>query len=446
MKRLLALCLLLAFAVSVLAACPAKEPEHIDYAGQVQLDMNSNRARVEATIRTLVDGDTTHFYVPESVSETGVLKARYLAINTPETTGKIEPWGKKAAALTAEKLSGATSIIIESDTATWNLDSTGERFLVWVWYKSEGSDTYRNLNIEILQSGLAVASNSAENVYGETCLAAIAQAERETLYVHNKTQKDPDYPKGDAIPLSLRELRANIADYAGQRVTFEGVVTKHENGSNGVYVEAFDTETNMYNGVYVYYAYGLPGEGLEILTIGNRVRIVGVVSEHYGSYQITDISYRVMKPNDPNNILKLDEEFHPAAYSLIRPELFLDGKVNVPMGDEEVEVHSWASMSVAATVEMRNLLVKSVHTTSDPASSSVGAMTLTCEAGGHTITVRTAVLYDENGKLVTADVLNGQTIDVKGIVSYYENDSEYNPNPGFPYQIKVLMFSDITIH
>ena len=36
--------------------------------------------------------------------ENGVLKARYIAINTPESTGSIEPWGKKAANFTKTKL------------------------------------------------------------------------------------------------------------------------------------------------------------------------------------------------------------------------------------------------------------------------------------------------------------------------------------------------------
>ena len=93
------------------------------------------------TVKTFVDGDTTHFNMPENSISGNVLKARYLAINTPESTGQIEEWGKKASNFTKSKLSSATSIIIESDNDKWNLDSTGSRYLVWVWYKtSESSD------------------------------------------------------------------------------------------------------------------------------------------------------------------------------------------------------------------------------------------------------------------------------------------------------------------
>ena len=124
-----------------------------DYAASVKLDMSSETAKQEVTVKQFVDGDTTHFHVPSSVFSTGVLKARYAAINTPESTGKIEEYGKKAAAFTKEKLSAATSIIVESETAEWNPDSTGSRFLVWIWYKTADSGDYRNLNIEILQYG-----------------------------------------------------------------------------------------------------------------------------------------------------------------------------------------------------------------------------------------------------------------------------------------------------
>ena len=120
----------------------------------------------------------------------GVFKARYLAINTPESTGQIEEWGKAASAFTRQKLSEATSIVIESEDGKWNADSTGGRYLVWVWYKTDKDTEYRNLNLEILQNGLAIASNSSQNKYGMWCMNAIKQAKAHKLYVYSK-EKDP---------------------------------------------------------------------------------------------------------------------------------------------------------------------------------------------------------------------------------------------------------------
>ena len=88
-----------------------QQGEHIDYAASVKLDMSSPTAKADATVKTFVDGDTTHFNVKTDVMPNGVLKARYIGINTPESTGQIEEWGKKASNFTKETLSKATSII-----------------------------------------------------------------------------------------------------------------------------------------------------------------------------------------------------------------------------------------------------------------------------------------------------------------------------------------------
>jgi len=413
-------------------AAPTEALEVVDYAGSIQLDMSSNTVKQEVTVKQFIDGDTTHFYVPEYVRSGGVLKGRYLAINTPESTGKIEEWGKAASNFTKEKLSEATSIIIESDTPTWDADSTGDRFLVWVWYKTADMTDYRNLNIEILQNGLAIASNSAGNRYGDICMAAINQAKNQKLHVYSG-QKDPDFYYGEAVELTLKELRTNIDQYNGIKVAFNGVVTTNDN--NTVYVEAYDAETDMYYGMAVYYGFNLQGAGLDVLSIGNEVRIVGSVQyyEAGGTYQVSDLNYRAMKPDDPNNIQKLSEGHEPA-YMLIDANTFANGMVAVEREEGTTE-ELFAGLAMNSSVEMKNLKVVDIYTTSKEDSASKGAMTLTCVADGIRISVRTAVLYDENGNMVTQSAYEGRTIDVKGIVDYYNGT----------YQIKVFEPGNIIV-
>lgn len=407
--------------------------QNIDYAAEVKLDMQSNTAKVKVSgIHAFIDGDTTHFDVPTSVAENGILKARYLAINTPESTGKIEEYGKTAAAFTKEKLSGASSIYIESDDANWNLDSTGGRHLVWVWYRNSEDEEYRNLNIEILQNGLAIASNSAQNRYGEKATAAIAQAKAQKLNVYSG-QKDPNFYYGEAVELTLKELRSNIEVYNGMKVAFNGIITANE--GQAVYIEDYDAETNMYYGMYIYYGYGLSGEGLDVLSVGNEARIVGTVQyyEVGGTYQVSGLTYRQMKPNDPGNIQKLSDG-HSPAYFLTEADTFVNGKVEIEREEETVSL-DYAQLAQSTSIEMRNLVVKSVYTTVSDTSSN-GAMTLTCEVNGVTVDVRTVVLYDQDGKLVTEEYFAGKTIDVKGLVDYFNGS----------YQIKVLSFANINIH
>ncbi len=426
---------ILSFLVILLVAgmLPAAMGESkVDIAGQVLLNMHSDTFKQEVTVKTFIDGDTTHFFVPESVVETGVLKARYLAINTPEVTGKIEEYGKKAAEFTKERLLNATSIIIESDTSVLNKDSTGDRYLVWVWYKTEDNAVYRNLNIEILENGLAIANSSQNNRYGDYCMAAINKAKQDKLNVYSG-ERDPDFYYGDAIELTLKELRSNLEFYNGKKVAFNGVITI--NSSNAVYVEQYDAETEMYFGMSVYYGYGLSGKGLEILKVGNEARIVGTVQfyEAGGTWQVSGLTYRMMKPKDPGNIQLLSEG-HAPSYTLISADTFLRGKVTV-RGEEADLVFDFAPMAVGTSVQMNNLFVESVYTTLDEESSSYGAMTLLCKAGEDLIQVRTQVLY-ENGERITEEKYLGKMIDVKGIVDYYEGT----------HQIKVFLPEQITIY
>ena len=447
MKRLISLVLLLSLVLAAFAGCDkGKEQtgtdtttsvptaEVVDYAASVKLDPTSGRAQQEVTVKQFIDGDTTHFYVPSSVMSGGVLKARYLAVNTPESTGKIEEYGKKASAFTKEKLSSATSIVIESDTATWDADSTGDRYLSWVWYKTADSEEYRNLNIEILQEGLAIASNSGNNSYGEICLKAIDQAKAQKLNVHSG-EKDPDFYYGEAQELTLKELRTNTEAYNGMKVAFEGIVTTNDN--NSVYVESYDAETDMYYGMSVYYGYNLNGKGLQILAVGNEVRIVGSLQyyEAGGTWQVSDLNYRVMYPDDPGNIQQLSTGHEPA-YRLTAADTFLNGEVTVKT-DETEGTFPYAQLALSTSLSMENLYVKDVYTTTNVDSASKGAMTLTCTtADGQTVAVRTAVLVDENGKLITESAYIGRTIDVKGIVDYYDGD----------YQIKVFSAANIIVH
>lgn len=403
-----------------------------DIAATVMLDMDSETAKQEVTVKNFVDGDTVHFHVPESVMADGVLKARFLAVNTPESTGKIEEYGKAASNYTKEKLSAATSILIESETAGWNPDSTGDRYLVWVWYKSAEDQAYKNLNVELLQEGLARPNSSSENRYGDTCMAAIAEAKNWKKNLHSG-EPDPDYYYGDAVELTLRELRTNIADYSGMKVAFSGIVTANS-GTQGIYVEARDPESGLYSGMYIYYGHGLNGPGLDILSVGNEVRIVGTVQyyEGGGTWQVSDLNYRMMQPDDPGNIQKLSSS-HSPAWVLTDPDTFVNGEVSVVLEEETITM-PYGEYVMGTSVEMQDLTVVDAYTTNNGGSSD-GAMTLTCEADGVTVTVRTAVLLDENNERTTADAYLGKTIDVKGIVDLYDGTC----------QIKVFAANNITI-
>lgn len=408
--------------------------ELVDYASQVKLDMTSTRAKQEVTLHMHIDGDTTHFNLNEAIGGSMTLKARYLGVDTPESTGAIEKWGKKASSYTKEKLTNATSIIVESDTSTWNPDSTGSRYMVWVWYKTADMSDYRLLNLELLQLGLAKPKGT-DNTYGTYCFDAYMQARANKLYVFGN-DVDPDFYIGEAIPVDLLEITINPEKYVGQKVVFEAVIVRDVD--NSIYLQAYSPETGMYHAITAYYGYQF--NGMDLLQIGNLVKVVGSL-EYWaagGVYQITDLKYNEFSPKPEEN-LALIETGHEVVYTLITPEEFLHGKREIEVlndeGEEILKEFSFAELALNTTVEMHNLKVTSVSTTTKEDSSDKGAMTLTCKVNGETIKVRTEVLYDADGKLVTAEYFEGKTIDVKGIVDYYNGQ----------YQIKLINLNDVVV-
>lgn len=416
--------------------------DEVDYVSELKLDMNSDSAKIQLGrdgVKSYIDGDTTHFNVPTSIDPSGVLKARYIAIDTPESTGQIEEYGKKASNFTKEHLKNAVSIVIESDNSTWNHDSTGERYVVWVWYKTSENSDYRNLNLEILQNGLSRAKNSASNRYGDICVKAFAQARLLKLNIYSG-KKDPDFYYGAQIELTLKELRTNIADYLGKDVAFEAVIARSYN--NSIYVQEYDEETGLLYGISVFYGYNFGGES--VLKNGTRLRIVGNVQyyENGGTYQIANLYYDMMKPNDPKTIKVLGEN-----QEIITP--LVDGKTfnskvtldfTVEKEDDTTEVVSkqfdYGYLTLNTAIQMEGLTPTKIYTTKN--GDSKGAMTITCRtADGSTVTVRTNVLYDTvDGEKVLVDesYFTGKTFNVRGLVEYYEGS----------YQIKAVTFSDIT--
>ena len=436
MIRILSFILIVCMIGAVFTACdqPADnntpaEPTHIDYVDQLKLDLTSGRKTYEVKWgdRSHIDGDTTHFDVPRDFDAAGILKARYLAIDTPESTGQIEEWGKAASNFTKEKLSTAYSIILESETGSWNYDANG-RYLVWVWYKPSADADYRCLNIELLQNGLGGGSSSANSIYGEIAVAAIAQATKEKLYMFSG-EKDPDFPYGEANGVTLKELRINAAAYEGQKVAVEGIITY--NSDYTAYLESYDAESDMYYSMQIFYGYD--SKLIPVLAQGAQVRIVGVLTNFYGTWQISSLKYNPMRPEDPANTSQISTG-NPIAFKEVTPAEF-NGDKTILINEEE-KTFKYADLVVSSSISMKNLKVESVYTTTNPAASDTGAMTLTCTYDGATVAVRTAVLKDADGNLITAEYFQGKTIDIQGIVDYYDGS----------YQIRVFTLNDFVIH
>ena len=89
--------------------------------------INTYAKKLEVTLDKCVDGDTAWFNLDNER-----IKTRFLAINTPESTNKIEAYGKEASNYTCNMLTNAKKIEIEYDNNSDKFDKY-DRHLAWVF-------------------------------------------------------------------------------------------------------------------------------------------------------------------------------------------------------------------------------------------------------------------------------------------------------------------------
>ena len=208
----------------------------------------------QVTLLTPIDGDTAHFK-----TKTVTLKARFYGIDTPESTGKVQPWGVPASNFTKEKLKAADkngTIVVSSPQKEYGKpdpDSTGSRYVSLVWInetkKNASLDELYLLNLWIVQEGLSMKKN-VSNIpeYEASFDGAEAQAK---VYKYNmwSDERDPTFNYGDEgyADVSLldikREVEKSILDasyknpFDNKLVRFTGVVSTYKDGT--LYVQEF---------------------------------------------------------------------------------------------------------------------------------------------------------------------------------------------------------------
>lgn len=115
-------------------------------------DNNVETEKIEVTFNRAIDGDTAVFNIPNYEEP---ITVRFLAINTPENTIKVEPYGKEASEFTEEKLKNSKKIVLEYDNNSTKTDKY-DRQLAWVWID------YELLQNLLIEKGLA----KVDYIYG----------------------------------------------------------------------------------------------------------------------------------------------------------------------------------------------------------------------------------------------------------------------------------------
>lgn len=295
----------------------SEETQFVDYTATTKLTYDYTGKEFlkdgigEVTLVTKVDGDTAHF--KSKTGSSGTIKGRYNCIDTPESTGMIEPWGHGASEYNGKLLSEAKHIVLTTDKADSTsgpaLDSTGGRYLVYVWVANVENptlDDFINVNLAICQEGYSKAKGVSGKEYADAFLSADIQAKAFQLHVWSDEQ-DPDYNYADPVKIDLRMIvegfdsEGNEYNWVGSKVTFNAYVAGVGPDAGAAYVcdditwTDTDGEHTQRYGMYIFTQYIVYAP---LQTIGNYLQISGTVSEYNGTLQVVDVSYSPYYPDD----------------------------------------------------------------------------------------------------------------------------------------------------
>ncbi len=306
----------------------------------------------KVTLHATIDGDTAHF-----MTSTGaILKSRFYGIDTPESTGAVQPYGKQASKYTSETLVEASekgTIVVSSaqdDYGLPNADSTGSRYVSLIWVnpteKNAPFDRLMLLNLMVVEYGYSwVKSVNSMPDYAPIFYAAENQAKAYKLKLHSG-EKDPYYNYGDYEDVSLLDIKQEVVaylkdnnhkiSYDNQKVRVQGTVAGFAN--HIIYIEDFcfyykkeyNEEGELISQTPIFKSTGeenvdlqvIPGEtgeyaGLNIFatmssipskftTVGNFIQVCGLALDSQFGFQVTDCKFKTIAydENDAQLLIK----------------------------------------------------------------------------------------------------------------------------------------------
>ena len=275
---------------------PVKGDENwVDYANngsvKLELDYVGKDFYVDGvgkfSLKTAIDGDTAHFTPEVDSLNKGTMKARFYGIDTPESTGKVQEYGKDASDYTKAMLKEADekgTIVVSSAQDGYGApqpDSTGSRYVSLVWInltkKNASKDELTLLNLMIVQEGLSWVKNvQSMPQYSDTFYAAERQAEIYKLKLHSGIP-DPRINWGDYEDTSLIDMKNEVLACLNDPT--------HQNGYDNAKVRIQGTVCGFINHIlylqdYVLYDKDDPSKGGEYVGINIFVGMSDISSKY----------------------------------------------------------------------------------------------------------------------------------------------------------------------
>ncbi len=276
-KKILGLIVVLLLVVFV-AGCKDNQEEgpielNTNLTDNLRLDVNFEGKEFikdgigEVTLNRVVDGDTISVY-----TGTESITIRFLGIDTPESTAKVEPWGKAASQFVKETLNDAHSLVLEAEGD--RVDSTGRRYLAWVWYQPEAGSNYRLLNLEEIELAYSKYMIINSSKYFQTMFDANKKAGLSLKRIWGERDDNFNYSK-EVISTSILYL-VNNPDEFMTGTKFDLTVRLVRTEGNNMYLQdAYEVSYDQ--------------EGELVTGFGNIYAFSGYAVQYYLSYNIGDV-------------------------------------------------------------------------------------------------------------------------------------------------------------
>lgn len=265
-----------------------------------------------AKVASFTDGDTTLFRLDKADPVLGdTVNIRYYSIDTPESTGSVEKWGKAASLFVQSQLTSATEIVLEATGVPAVKDSYGTRYLGYVWYKTADYGEFKNLNLEMVENGFSENKGINTNAYPYFNKFKEANEFAASIQLRLYSELDDPLYSTDPVDTSIKEFNENpLAFYneeldAGTKIRFTAYlksITISASGTHTFIAEQYDPETGKTYSLNVYTGYN--SSPASSMKLGHLYQIVGSVQKHYGVYQIAGPVYSALYPADDNTHIK----------------------------------------------------------------------------------------------------------------------------------------------
>jgi micrococcal nuclease len=322
----------------------------------------------EVELSRCVDGDTAIF--SEGSQSFSV---RFLGIDTPESTYRIDPWGKEASEFTCDKLENAETLVLQAEPSGERTDGN-DRYLAWVWYDG------RLLNLELVEQAYTGVTGIFGTIYEDEFYYAEIKTQATDLKYWGELDPNYDYSL-EGVQISIEELVTNQSEYVGRKVVIQGIVTANIAGHPYIEQDGF--------GVYLYKGFVYTTK----LAVGNEVLISGLTPTYYpdaetGALQLVDFqSYNT-------EVLSTDNLVTPKTVTI--PEL--------------------TDLMIGSLIHLENLTVTYIYE-----NSYDDAFTVTLEdVNGNTITVRRQADASSD---ITADYFSvGTVLSITAPLSRYDSN------------------------